>query len=119
MFKLESSLQDAAALKGVVTTLVRRPSKRRAPFQGEVVVGAQSGIRKLDRAMRRGMLSGEHQRIIRDALDSAHSRRTFYMSKSARGRLASRVVDGVVGGWMTMNEARSQLGLPPLGEALA
>lgn len=90
MFGFNQFAAIAAAL-GIPPELPSRQVFRRsgirsksAPFKGNVTIGPQSGLRKLMRASRRGMIPPERQFIIDEAMKSARQRRRVYMSASAR-----------------------------------
>jgi hypothetical protein len=99
----------------------RSSSKRNPPLQGDVRLSDRSGLRKLMRASRRGLLPPERLRIIRQAEESAAERRSKYMSRAARQRDRLYELLSLRGGFLTANEVRARHGMLPVasGNALA
>ncbi len=77
MFGITHRLLAAAAVSAAKSQTnlianVRRPfSKRKKPFQGEVRIGNQTGLRKLMRAARRGKLPDDRVTLIEFAKKGA------------------------------------------------
>ena len=55
------------------------------PMKGRVRILANSGLRKLRRAFRRGMIPDERQVIIDNAFANAAKRKSVYRNANARG----------------------------------
>jgi hypothetical protein len=59
-------------------------SKKSEPFKGKVRIGSQSGLRKLARALRRGLVPDERMGAIKRAMDAAAERIEVYKNSGAR-----------------------------------
>lgn len=59
-------------------------NQKSSPFMGECKLGDRCSLRKLDRAMRRGLVPPERVRVIEEAIRSAEKRQRKYQNSYAR-----------------------------------